>query len=157
MESTYSVKKMNMNGSHPDMAVSVLRVLSIWISCFENENLPEKPNLFEYNSNLHPGHLYTLPSSRLFHSLFPKALNLCRQSPLLTWALCYLLPDLGSGLNSVVSITQELWVDFNRKKGLTVCSKVHPETNKPWKTSEGNGADSSECLGFRKQRQSLWF
>lgn len=97
------------------------------------------------------------PALGIFHCLFPKALNLCRESPLLTWALCYLLPDLGSGLNSVVSITQELWVDFNTKKELTVCSKVHPETNKPWKTSEGHGADSSECLGFRKQRQSLWF
>lgn len=38
-------KKMNMNGSHPHMAVSVLRVLSMWISSFENKNLPEKPCL----------------------------------------------------------------------------------------------------------------
>ena len=150
-------KKMNMNGCHLDMVVSVLRVLSIWISSFENKNLPEKPNMFEYNSNFHPGHLYILPSSWHFPLLFPKALNLCRQYLPLTWALCYLLPDLGSGLNSVVSVTQELWVAFNTKKGLTVCLKVHPETNKPSKTSEGNGADSSECLGFRKQRQSLWF
>lgn len=113
--------------------------------------------MFQYDSNFHPGHLYILPSSWHFPLLFPKALSLCRQYLPLTWALCYLLPDLGSGLNSVVSVTQELWVDFNTKKGFTVCSKVYPETNMPWKTNEGSGADSSECLGFRKQRKSLWF
>lgn len=56
-------KKMNMNGSHVDMAVSVLGVLSIRISSFENKNLPEKPNMFGYNSNFHPGHRYILSSS----------------------------------------------------------------------------------------------
>lgn len=116
MESTYSVK-MNMNGSHPDMAVSVLRVLSIWISCFEWKFARKAKTCLNITPNLHPGHLYIpSPALGIFHCLFPKALNLCRESPLLTWALCYLLPDLGSGLNSSINNTRTLgWFQYKER------------------------------------------
>lgn len=63
-------------------------------------------------------------------------------------------------LNSVVPVTQEIWVDLDtkkrkeRKKGLTVFLKVHPEINKPSRTSEDLGK-IPKVPGVEKARKAL--
>lgn len=65
-------------------------------------------------------------------------------------------------MNSVIPVTQEIWVDLDpkkkkrkeRKKGLTVFLKVHPEINKPSRTSEDLG-EIPKVPGVQKARKAL--
>lgn len=136
------------------MAVSVLQVLSIWISCFEMKICQKSQTCLNITQIFIQGISIPSPALGIFHCLFPKkalksmqrvsGLDLGLVLPKATW--------FRLRFNSVVSITQELWVDFNTKKELTVCLESSSWNNVPERQVRAMGQIPQSAWGLERRQ-----